>query len=278
MPYQEIVYPLSIRDIAPAPDAERITGTRPDGLPDGFHTGGAWRVGDEVWKPLDGRPWANADCHVATREAEVLEFMAGQPLFPRNWRIEEANGRRFLVRKFAHVVDDFSQLDHDQLLYVERGVRALNAAGWEVNDALSLAFDLDSYELFLVDLSAVQPMTGTGAYAADEDWRLKQLFRAAGFESLARLRERARSVVANIPFLENKRAGFVHVYASFARPLGNWAKIPESVFVHTDGANWSESIPHTWVVTKEPLADNVCQRYELRYGWSPIPRKAKPAA
>ena len=269
---EEIVYPLSIRDIAPTPDAERLTGTRPDGLPDGFHTGGAWKVGDEVWKPLDCRPYANADCHVSTREDEVLEAMVGQPLFPRNWRVEEANGRRFLVRKFAHIVDDFSQLSYEQVLEVERGVRALNAAGWEIGDAISLAFDLDSYELFIVDLSNAQKMTGTGAFAADEDWRVRKVFELAGFGALSKLRQHAFHVITGIDFLDDKREGFVHVYASFNRPLGMWAKIPDSVFVHTDKANWSEQIPHTWVVTKEPLADDVCSRYELKHGWSPIQR------
>ena len=92
-------YPLSIRDVSPSPGAVRLTGTRQDGLPDGMHTGGAWLCGEEVWKSLDGRPYANAECHYSTLEADVLEEMADKPLFPRNWRIEEANGRRFLVRE-----------------------------------------------------------------------------------------------------------------------------------------------------------------------------------
>jgi hypothetical protein len=65
--------PLSIRDVAPGPDFTRLTGTRPDGLPDGVHTGGAWLSPDgrEVWKPLDARPYANADGHIPASENQT---------------------------------------------------------------------------------------------------------------------------------------------------------------------------------------------------------------
>lgn len=77
--------PLSIRDVGPHPDAVRLTGMRSDGLPDGVHTGGAWLWGQHgIFKPLDGRPYANAKNHYPTDELTVLELMAGQPLFPRS--------------------------------------------------------------------------------------------------------------------------------------------------------------------------------------------------
>jgi len=264
-------YPLSIRHISPSPGAVRLTGTRQDGLPDGTHTGGAWLCGNEVWKPLDGRPYANAECHYSTQEAEVLDEMADKPLFPRNWRIEEANGRRFLVRRKARIIDDFSELDTDKVLMVESAVRALNAAKWEIGDPITLAYDLDSYDLFIVDLSNAQRMTGTGAFEANDEWRIHEFMKQAGCENLVKLRRHARHVLTNIAFIEKRREGYVHVYASFNRPLSQmWCKIPESVFVQTDGANWSEATPHTWCVTRQPLDAETMHRYELRYGWSPI--------
>jgi hypothetical protein len=145
------VYPLSIRDVSPGDGAVRLTGTHPSGIPDGIHTGGAWLLGNEVWKPLDGRPFSNSECQVQTREDEVLALMAGEPLFPRNWRVEERHGRRFLVRQKALIIPrdvPYSDLNKEHMLLVESGMRALNARGWETGEELGVAFDQDSCELF----------------------------------------------------------------------------------------------------------------------------------
>ena len=268
--------PLSIRDVSPAPEAVRLTGKRADGLPDGFHTGGAWLLGEEVWKPLDGRPYANAEGHYPTLEAECLEEMAGQPLFPRNWRIEEQNGRRFIVRKKATIIGqdiDYKSMTLPRLLEVERGVRALNRAGWEINDPITLGFDDDLYALFLLDLSAAGRMPNKGCCVADDTWRLEKFFELCKADLLIKLRRNARHVTAEIPFIL-EHPNHRHVYGSFNRPIdGMWARLPgEPVFVHTPygSANWTESVPHTWVVTTEPLDDETLERYELRWGWSPV--------
>lgn len=268
---------LSIRDISPFPDAVRLTGKSPNGLPSGVHTGGAWLVGDEVWKPLDGRPYANCENHYSTREDEVLDLMAGKPLFPRNWCVEERNGRRFLVRKKAYIIpDDFDYKDVfttlDKALIVETGVRELNRNKWEIGDDIALAIDPDTYELFIYDLSTAHPQSGKGCYQADEEWRIDNFFELCGFERLRKLRHKARHIVSDLGFIIKHDREHCHVYASFNRPISSiWADIPgEPVFVHNDWADWAESIPHTWVIVKEPLGNEVLKRYELVWGWSPI--------
>jgi hypothetical protein len=47
---EHVVLPLAIRDVGPHPHAVRITGSRPDGLPDGVHTGGVWLYGGEIYR------------------------------------------------------------------------------------------------------------------------------------------------------------------------------------------------------------------------------------
>jgi hypothetical protein len=271
--------PLSIRDVPPHPDAVRLTGKRPDGLPDGVHTGGAWLWNDEVYKPLDGRPYANCEYHYPTHEAECLEDMAGQPGFPRNWRIEEVNGRRFLVRPKCMTVPldiDYRSLNKEHLLYIENAVRLLNRAGWEINDPISLAVDPDHYKPFILDLSAAQKLPNVGCCVADDSNRIERLFEDCGADLLVKLRRNARKIVATCKWLiEHPRHR--HVYGSFSRPIdGLWASIPHNPqFVHAEpgAANWTECIPHTWVVTVEPLDDNTINHYELRWGWSPVHNK-----
>ena len=266
--------PLSIRDIAPTPDAVRLNGERPDGLPDGTHTGGAWLTPDGfVWKPLDGRPFANCENHYPTLENECLEFMAGRPFFPRNWRVETLNGRRFLMRRKAFVYgsDDLPLVEaRKHALGLEQAVRELNARHWEIGDALSLALDPDSYEPFILDLSTAHPQNGVGCYLADDEWRILVFFEQLGMLTTKRLRERARHILGERS-LDKDFRGFRYVYASFYRPISlMWATLPDCKLVHEDHANLPDALPHTWVVTREPLPDETIERYELDWGWSPI--------
>ena len=199
--------PLAIRDVAPGPGFTRLTGVRPDGLPDGVHTGGAWLSpdGKEVWKPLDGRPYANSTVHIPTKEAQCLEAMAGEPAFPRNWRVEEAGAvtvdgdgvtytRWWLVRDKAWVahprksVHGPARLHLEDVLTVERGLRRLNECGWEINDALQVAFDLQG-RVFIVDLSVAWPY----ARPDDEEWFLRWA-EAMGFQRLVDLRRNGSRV------------------------------------------------------------------------------------
>jgi len=103
--------PLALVDYTPGELFTRL----PVPETEAIHTGGYLSLdGMEVWKPLDAKPYANADYRVETREADVLHLMAGQPGFPRNWRVEESNQRRWLVRPVCKVVGQtFSRDDVD---------------------------------------------------------------------------------------------------------------------------------------------------------------------
>jgi hypothetical protein len=265
---------LSIRDVGPAPEAVRVIGERHDGLPDGAHTGGAWELGGEIWKPLDGRPYPNCEFHYATDEEEMLKELSGLPLFPENWRIEERNGRRFVVRTKGLVLGskDFphSYLTHEHMETIEAGVRAANERGWEINDEIGIAFDPESYDLYVYDLSACQRMTGKAAFAADDTSRLLKFFDQVGWENLAKLRRNGQTQLQN-QFIEF-RFKYRHVYASFNRPFSlMWASLPGEIeLVHEDRANWSEMIPHTWILSAEPLPEDKLKSYELKWAWSPI--------
>lgn len=77
-------YPLEIGNIAPA-------NCIPLEIPghEGIHTGGIWHnpKTDEVFKPLDVRPYANASVRVDSEEEIALESLAHLPGFPCNWRV-----------------------------------------------------------------------------------------------------------------------------------------------------------------------------------------------
>ena len=173
--------PLSIRDVSPGDGATRYTGTRPDGLSDGVHTGGVWLYEGAIWKPLDGRPWMNCDYHIPTQEAEFLEIFADRPFFPRNCRVEERNGRRFLVRPVAKICDP-KDIDDTTLLALVDAVREVNEAEWEIGDLLQLG-NIGG-RLFVVDLSTVHIQRGACAYAADDTPYLQRFFTLAGREAL----------------------------------------------------------------------------------------------
>jgi hypothetical protein len=269
--------PLSIRDVAPGAGAIRLTGTRHDGLPDGFHTGGAWLFEDRVWKPLDGRPFANADYHYPTLEAECLEELAGAPYFPRNWTVEEANGRRFLVRDEAYVLTPQEARASHYLPEIEQALRYMNSFRWELGDEVSVA--LSRQGPFILDLSNVgRCKTDKPPYAADDDERMRRYCRAAGDEYTARLRERAKHLLDPLQFEAqygvplNKSLDYRYVYASFYRPLSTtWAKrLPEDALLIPGGDRSELATPHTWVVTTAPLDPDVVYAYELTWGWSPI--------
>jgi len=254
--------PLKMRDVAPFAGAQRLTGMRPDGLPDGVHTGGAWKHDRLVYKPLDGRPWANAEHHLRTNEAAILERMAGKPGFPRNWLIAERHGRYFLVRHVAQVVPDdipYSALGRDDALEVEAAVRALNAEGWEIGDAIRVAID-DHGQLFLLDLSNAGP-TGP-VWPADDSQRVLRWFDEAGFGELARLRREGRRAIPRDP---RQARHLQHVYAR-ARDTG--APLPPGVMVQPAGAGLAGV--QEWLLAPEPLAPETCRALGAAWAWSPL--------
>ncbi len=269
--------PVSVRDVPPHPDAYKIEATRWDGVAEGAHTGGAWVIGNEVWKALDGRPYANCDYQYQTQEAELLEVMAGRPLFPRNWRIEQAVGRSWLVRQRATVVEP-TQLHRKALFRIEASVREANALGWEIGDVITLARDPETFELFILDLSCAHHLTGTGAFAADETSRILRLFEAASAFGLVELRRSARHLISPFAFLDRHPElssadwrEWRHVYASYYRPISKtWAaRLPQDAVLE-DVRDRTPDLPHTWIVTRQPMDPDVVRAYELEWGWSPI--------
>lgn len=270
------IYPLSIRNVSPGDGAILLTGTHPNGWDDGVHTGGAWELGEYVYKPLDGRPNPDAQFHVETNEEAVLTFMAGRPMFPKNWEVVEANGRRFIKRQKAYVYDSEETLGTIQtkyLLAIEQGVLGLNAAQWEVNDLITVAQDPSNYEYFVLDMSNAQKMTGTGAFAATDEDQIYALFERANRGDLVKLRNQGRDVLEKLLTDEQRYVqGYYHVYASFNRPVdASWRLFPtDSLFIHTDRADWSQMRPHTWIVTKQPITAEVIKSYELTWAWEPL--------
>lgn len=297
-------FPLWIRDEKPdGRNWQRLTGERIDGLPDGFHTGGAWLdpESDLVYKPLDGRPYANSEIHTATDELEANCAMAaitGQ----RNWwtettshtRDDETIERRWLVRKRAFVLGQgdwkVRDIKLEQVLQVEQTIRAFNEAWWEIGDDISVAFDLQSYEVFILDLSTAFYRPGaTGCYIPDDWWRVQKWLGQLGFENLLNLRKYGKRV-APLPcgdkFLNRGTLGevewpgreWVHVYASRNRPMSAvWARIDKAHYVQSD---YRETGVHTWVVTPEPLDDDTLYKFELTWAWSPLHHRdhRKPGA
>lgn len=292
-------YPREIRDVAPGPGFRRIESMRTDGLPDGVHTGGCWTDGKEVWKPLDGGN-AHDGLHVATDEAGCLEAMAGEPGFPRNWRVEEAgsviqplplhllglckqeqdpatfmgNGtacytRRWLVRDVAMIAGrdelPFRRMDAEAADLAETALRRLNEKGWELGDALEIAYDTTLYEWFVLDLSCASPFAGW-----NDEWRLWNWLELAGFDRRANLRKAGRSVMSGLaPLSEGLPRERRHVYASRNRPLSTtWCRIENTTFLPADYATTGV---HSWAVADGFLPEDVTYRYELELAWWPWP-------
>lgn len=281
MTYTREQLPFEIRFRKPHVHATRITGTRTDGLPDGVHTGGAYRVGDEVWKALDGRPFANATFHETTLEAEALEALQHLPAFPKNWRIETANDRRWLVRPFSMIGGrdfELSDISKDDVLYIEHSVREANRLGWEINDCISVGYDPAGC-YFIIDMSSANYTAPGEPFCNDVDdtASIEQFMAVCGMEHLVTFRKNARDARADYIWKASEgsikeRMSYRHVYASFSRPLTlDWARLPDdAILQHTDAAIWSKQIPWTWVFTKKPLPSEMVNSYELRWGWSVI--------
>ncbi len=272
--FPSVGVPASIRDTPPGPGAVRLTGTRVDGLPDGVHTGGAWLMPDDtVWKPLDGRPYANCEFHFPTKEYECLLLMQGFSLFPKNWKYVYQNKRAWLVRKKALVYGrdiPMSDLGVENLFMIEQAVRNLNQHYWEIGDDISVAHDGETGELFILDLSTAHEQHGVAAYAPDDEFHIHKLFDQSGAHRLVLRRQKAKHLVSEWSWtIEHE--GYKYVYGSYSRPISNlWARELNAHFVHNDYANWDIQLPWTWVVTQKSLDADTLARYELVWAWSPL--------
>lgn len=262
-------YPLTIRDVGPGPGAVRMTGTRNGGGTDGFHTGGAWFYENKVWKPLDGRPYANAQIHVETNEEECLTKLQGKSLFPKNWEVKEVNGRKFLIRdKVQTFPKGGLSLTLAQLQEIDKGVTQMNQAGWEVNDDIVIGRDRAG-KLFIVDLSAAAHNTiTTGPLAANDKHHVDALFVEAGFKDLVVLRKSAaemRSLFVlgrGFDKIINKKE-YRYVYSSNSKvDLKDLIDISE-IANKLMGADRSVAKDYFWYISKKQLADPVVRSKNL---------------
>lgn len=287
-------YPLSHGDISPGPEFTKMPATvRADGLPDGVHTGGCWKSTNPsmVWKPLDCRPYPNATERSPTLEAQCLAEMSYTPGFlPKGeWRIEERDGRRWLVLPKMW----FWPQDRDllltptmyDLLTIEHAMMALNKAGWMYNDAPQLAYHKNVP--VLVDFSAAaKPKKWTHGH--NDEFRMDRWWKDMGRPDISELRARGRHVRHAIrcpdfcdkaaePFdvvdrfdafkvSADDRQEYQHIYASLNRPMSAlWARIPGTVFLQAA----PQQKVWTWVASNHPLDTEIIRRYELTYAWSP---------
>jgi hypothetical protein len=206
--YNTNVLPLDLISVSPGEGFSYLP------LPprEGTHTGGLWRSpdGGEVWKPLDARPYPNSDCRVPTLEADCLFQMKGQPGFIENWSVQQANGRWWMVRPYCKVIGQTFPVEHvtqEMIEQVEVAVRMLNAHHWEAfqADDLTVAIDPHTQLPFLLDLSNAHPKTPQGNWKADDSDSLYKWMKAVGWESLAELRERGRSLLHSKEWMQLTR-------------------------------------------------------------------------
>ena len=270
---EALQFSLALHTVAPGEGFTRMA------LPplEGGHTGGPFVSPDgrEAWKPLDALPYLNAPRRIPTQEDVALALMAGAVGFPRNWRVELANGRRWLVRQVARVIPETYAGDlvtRSQVLMVERALRLLNARYWEVGDPLQIkvAIDPDTGNPFILDLSSAHRMgspTSSGIFKAD-DTRLfeKWAEEVAGHADLVRLRRAARRVVSRSAWILGKY-GRSHRWVYGAPQPPSEASIPDAVYLPVEVG---ELGLHTWVVVPGRLGDDLVAHHHWQWGWGPI--------
>lgn len=280
--------PLAIRDVAPGPGFTLMEVVGSNGWLDGVHTGGPWLSpdGKEVWKPLDGRPYANATCHYPTHELDALCVMANQPGFPVNWRLEFAGSvtvegrtytRRWLVRPKCYIVEPVESIHTpprmmlEDVLKIEQGIRLFNAKGWEIGDRLVAGIDL-KLRPFVVDLSAACRVGG--GFPANDESRILEWMKGIGYSRLALLRQKGHHLVGEFEFASRYGVRYWHgnVYVSPYRLDADSADIPDALYIQReDYPKGAEVFTYpTWVVTSEPLDSRWIEQHNLTWAWSPI--------
>jgi hypothetical protein len=272
--------PLTLGDVAPGEGFTRLS------IParEGRHTGGPFLSpdGSEVWKPLDGRPYPNAGYRVATQEDVVLELMAGTIGFPRNWRVQQAYGRRFLVRKLARVIPETFEVvcvTKAHVLQIEQALRLLNAKYWTIGDLLKVAIDPETQEPFVLDLSIAYPMgspTASPPYKADDSWVFERWAKeVVGHSQIVKLRGDARHVVHQIRWVREHGHRHWWVYGSSDDVMDErWpgTAIPNAIYVPADKQGTGM---YSWVVVPAQLSNALVSYYHLVWGWAPIVYEAE---
>jgi hypothetical protein len=274
---QALSFPLALHVVSPGDGFVRMQMARLEGM----HTGGPFVSpdGGEVWKPLDGLPYPNAPRRIPTQEDVALALMAGSVCFPRNWRVEMVNGRRWLVRKLARVVPEThaaALVTREQVLQVEQALRLFNARYWEVGDPLRVAIDPASGAPFILDLSSAHRMgspTSSGVYKADDSRQFEEwAAQVAGYDDIVQTRRAARQVVSRSEWILGKY-GRTHRWV-YGSPLQHaqdglcvGAVIPSAVYLPVEKPGTGMQ---SWVVVPGRLSDELIARYQLQWGWGPI--------
>lgn len=282
----ETIYPT--RDAACWPPAAGFTkidaGKNWRGVPDGVHTGGAYLSpdGKEVWKPLVGLwPTMNGFCAAPTEEDTALKVGAGLKSFPDNWRVEEAAGKRWLVRPRCIVLNTpelaRQHMDLEHILQIEQDVRELNRRGWAIHDDLSVARGRRG--CFVLDLSNAHSCKI--GWNDDTDHLLRWLEHGIDMPWLHYIRHVGRyglhvfddRIEAQIPDWETRRYllnGKAHFYASRSRPMDAMWGPRDWIYIRGTAEDYQQAQVHTWVLTDEPIPPEKVYRYELTWAWSPL--------
>jgi hypothetical protein len=270
--YNTNVLPLDLISVSPGEGFTYLP------LPEleGIHTGGLWRSpdGEQVWKPLDARPYPNSDCRVPTLEADCLSQMKGQPGFIENWSIQQANGRWWIVRPYCKVVGQTFPVEHvTQVMIdqVEIAVRMLNAHHWEALqcDDLTVAIDPQTQLPFLLDLSNAHPKTPQGNWKADDSNSLYKWMRSIEWGRIAELRQHGQSLLHSKEWLNLTRFNeqyelHKHVY-----------RLEQIITVSIEGMFVSYK-DQTWWVLPFCLTPEQCDQYRTEWAWSPVPYQPQP--
>jgi hypothetical protein len=248
----------------------------PDG--EGIHTGGLWRspCGNFIWKPLDCHPYANAPHRLPTLEAECLRYLQGCTGFLDNWRVEQANGRSWLVRPYCPVIGQsfpIEQIEGWMIDQVEDAVRSLNAHHWQAFNCgdLSVAIDPHLQVPFLLDLSNAHFISAQSQWKADDSSAFYKWLRSIGWSHRADLREQGRSLLHSREWLtvirEDNSGRFDrhrHVYRL------QQAIVPFNEVVLLSYKDcW-------WLVAPTCLTPEQCDRYSATWAWSPIAYRPQP--
>lgn len=167
----------------------------------------------------------------------------------------------------------YDDLDKETVLGVEQAVRLANAKGWEIGDDITLGVD-PAGKWFISDLSNAHQVGNL----ANEWWRIERFFELAGADWLLSFRKKSRDVLQTIreSMLADGDTMFPrYVYASFNRPISRmWAILPDDAILVDAKADWSKAVPHTFVLTREPILD-IARKYELKLGWMSRTRLTK---
>jgi hypothetical protein len=242
---------------------------------EGIHTGGVWESADglEVWKPLDGRSnWVSIKGRIPTREGMVLESMAGKPGFPKNWRVEVRQERKWLVRpKVLVIPDTYPEVSLEEVLKVEAAVRCLNATGWQISDRLRVAVDADG-EPFILDLSAVSRIDNAQTaewMRADNTQDFYVWAEDLGFKDLIRLRHAGHHLISDLAWRVNHPREFRWVYRAREPISRQLARALEGIRRET----LLNPVGKYWLVTAHRIPLSVQQENNLETAWKPIEYK-----